>query len=56
MEKPCLLLTHCKKQNHEFAIGKTTSFYGVNAMLLIGEIGREKEKTIITRRNYHCEQ
>jgi hypothetical protein len=37
-------------------LGKTTCFYGVNATLLIGEIGREKEKTIITRRNYHCEQ
>jgi hypothetical protein len=37
-------------------LGKTTSFCGVNAILLIGEIGREKEKTIITQRHYHCRE
>jgi hypothetical protein len=34
---------------------ETTTFYEVNAMLTIGEIGKEKKKTTITRRHYHCE-
>jgi hypothetical protein len=32
---------------------ETTGFYGVNAMLLIGQISGEKEKIIIARRHYH---
>jgi hypothetical protein len=35
---------------------ETTSFYGVNATLTIGEIKREKNKTVITRRHHHCEE
>jgi hypothetical protein len=30
-------------------LGKTTSFCGVNAILLIGEIGREKEKQLLLK-------
>jgi hypothetical protein len=33
---------------------ETTSFYEINALLLIGEIRGEKEKIINTRRHYHC--
>ena len=44
MEKPCLLLIQCTR-NHKFAIGgETTNFYGVNATLLIGGIGRERKR------------
>jgi hypothetical protein len=48
MGKPCLLLTQCIRIL-EFAIEKKplASFYGINATLPIGQIGREKEKTII---------
>jgi hypothetical protein len=49
MEKPCLLLTECTRKISYWE--ETTSFYRVNAMLLIGETRREKQKTI-TRR--HC--
>jgi hypothetical protein len=35
---------------------ETTNFYGINATLLISEIGREKEKIIIIRRHYHFEE
>jgi hypothetical protein len=53
MEKPCLLLNQCTR-NHEFVWEETTGFYGVNAMLLIGQIRGEKEKIIIARRHYYC--
>ena len=44
MKKSCLLLTQYTR-NHEFAIGgETTNFYGVNATLLIGGIGRERKR------------
>jgi hypothetical protein len=39
------------QKNHECGIGNkplVSIFYGVNETLPIGEIGREKEKTIIT--------
>jgi hypothetical protein len=58
------LLTQCKK-DLEFAIRKKPLVYiglmqhfllvKLGATLPIGQIGREKEKIIITRRHYHCE-
>jgi hypothetical protein len=35
--------------------GETTSFYEINATLVIGGIRREKDDTFITRRHHHCE-
>jgi hypothetical protein len=52
MEKPCLLLTNAQ-QTMNLPLEETTSFYRVNATLLIDEIEGEKEKIIITRRHYH---
>jgi hypothetical protein len=46
MHKICFLQTQCTR-NHEFALRKITSFYEVDAMLIISEI--EREKNIITR-------
>jgi tetraacyldisaccharide-1-P 4'-kinase len=36
------------------SLGETTSFYRVNAALVIDGIKREKENTFITRRHHHC--
>jgi hypothetical protein len=52
MEKPCLLLTNAQ-ETMNLPLEETTSFYRVNATLLIDEIEGEKEKIIITRRHYH---
>jgi hypothetical protein len=55
MEKPCTLNPMDKKPwicHWE----ETISFYKVNTLILISEIGRDKEKIIITRRHYHCEE
>jgi hypothetical protein len=55
MEKSCLLLTQCTK-NHEFAIEKKPLIsMGLIQRFPLVKL-REKEKTVITRTQYHCEE